>query len=75
MITVTFACGHAISVNDNTGWEPVCHTCHETRVSRVKARAPHFYGTATGPYCETKGLEPGIVNVAPGGPLSLRESS
>ena len=73
MITVTFACGHTISVADNTGWQPQCGICQESRVSRVRARAPRFVGTVSGPYCETKGLEPGVVNVAPGGSLTLKK--
>lgn len=73
-ITVTFACSHSIEVGDNANWQPVCQVCHDTRVARVKARAPRFVGTVSGPYCETKGLDPGVVNVAPGGTLNLKSA-
>ena len=72
MITVTFACGHRLSVADNTGWQPRCEICQDNRVSRVHARAPRFVGTVSGPYAESKGLAPGVVNVAPGGSLTLK---
>lgn len=71
-ITVTFACGHSVSVSESGDWRAVCGACGDNRVSRVKARAPRFVGTVSGPYCETKGLEPGMVNVAPGGSLNLK---
>ena len=72
MITVKFACGHQVQVGESQAWQPVCATCGETHVARVQARPPRFVGTVSGPYCETKGLEPGIVNVAPGGALNLK---
>ena len=50
---------------------PVC-ACGETQVVRVKARAPRFRGACSGPYCETVALEPGVVDLAPKGPLPLK---
>ena len=70
-IEITFACGHRGTVSVNADAHPVC-PCGETRVTHTKARAPVFRGVATGPYCETKAMDPGIVNVAPGGSLPLK---
>ena len=71
MISVTFACGHKGSVGMNVASAPTC-PCGETRIVRTQARAPRFVGACSGPYCETKALEPGTVNVAPGGSLKLK---
>ena len=72
MITVGFACGHSAQVKETAASAPVC-PCGETQVTRTQARAPRFVGTCTGPYAETKALEPGVVNVAAGGPLTLTQ--
>ena len=71
MITVRFACGHSGQVKETAASHPVCY-CGETQVTRTQARAPRFVGTCTGPYAETKALEPGIVNVASSGSLILK---
>ena len=70
-IQVTFACGHKGSVGVNSDSVPTC-PCGETRIVRTQARAPRFVGACSGPYCETQALEPGVVNVAPGGSLKLK---
>lgn len=75
MIIVKFACGHSISVSDNTGWQPVCVVCKEPRIARIQSRAPRFTGTVTGPYAEYKAFDGAVVNVAPGGPLHLKEEN
>jgi hypothetical protein len=72
-ITVTFACGHRQEVAATADAAPICLTCGDHRVTRTKARAPRFVGACQGPYCETKVFEPAIVNVAPAGPLKLKE--
>ena len=72
MITVSFACGHDLQVKESATWTPVCH-CGSNQVTGVKARSPHFVGTVTGPYAEYKALAPGVVNVAPGGSLSIKQ--
>lgn len=69
---VTFGCGHTATVSEAVLGQPRC-SCGNDQVTHVKSRAPRFRGVATGPYCETVNLEPGIVNVAPGGPLTLVE--
>lgn len=74
MITVSFACGHSMQVSERAEWTPRCG-CGETRVAAVKAPAPRFVGTVTGPYCETKGLDPAVVNVATGGSLTLKQEN
>jgi hypothetical protein len=72
-IAVRFACGHQTTVGANADTPPTCG-CGETRIVRVAARAPRFTGACSGPYCETQAIEPGVVNVAPGGTLRLKES-
>ena len=71
MIRVRFACGHGGTVSEKATTTPVC-PCGETRITRVVARAPRFRGACSGPYCETVALEPGVVDLAPKGPLPLK---
>ena len=73
MIKVTFACGHTLNIGENPQAAPVC-VCGESRITRTKSRPPIFRGVATGPYTETKAMDPGVVNVASAGPLRLKES-
>lgn len=74
MIAVRFKCGHAAMVGDNVSVSPVC-ACGERQITMVNPRRmPRFTGTVTGPVSEYKALEPGTVNVAPGGPLILERS-
>jgi hypothetical protein len=68
---VTYACGHTAEISDNPSGAPVCG-CGETRIQYVKARAPRFTGACTGPFAEFKNLEPIAVNLAPGGPLTIK---
>lgn len=70
-ITVSFACGHRGTVSEAAEAAPVCH-CGERQVRRVAARAPRFVGACSGPYCETKTVEPATVNLASAGPLKLK---
>ena len=70
-IRLRFACGHAGTMSDNPQTAPVCG-CGETRITRTFARAPRFTGACSGPYATTRGVEPAIVNVAPGGALHLK---
>lgn len=71
MITVRFICGHGAQLGAQQE-APVCPSCGETRVARTSAPPPKFRGVASGPYCETVMLDPGIVSVAPKGPLTLK---
>ena len=73
-IQVRFTCGHQASIAVNLDAAPVCPTCGETTVARVKARPPRFTGVASGPYCEHRALDAVPVNLAPKGPLTLKES-
>jgi hypothetical protein len=73
-IEVRFACGHKSAIGVNVDTAPVCR-CGETRIVRTFARAPRFTGAVSGPYAETRAMEPGVVDVAPGGALRLKESS
>jgi len=69
---IDFACGHHATIGDNPSLAPICW-CGESRIQSVQARAPRFVGSATGPYCETKALEPAVVSLATGGSLRLQE--
>lgn len=73
MIRVRFKCGHEGSVSETVDAPPVCQTCGEMTVTRTQARAPRFRGACSGPYAETVAIDPGIVNVAPGGPLRITQ--
>ena len=72
MIRVRYICGHEALLSPTATSAPLCH-CGEHRVRAVTSPAPRFTGACRGPYAETKAVEPGIVNVAPGGPLKLKE--
>jgi hypothetical protein len=55
MISLRFACGHAMRGDDRMT-QAQCSHCGETRVSRVMAPAPRFVGIVTGPCAEFKEL-------------------
>mgnify|MGYP001558283210 FL=1 len=72
-IHIGFACGHTISVSDQVNSSPVCH-CGTTQITSVRpTRAPRFTGTCSGPHAEYQALTPGVVNVAPAGPLTIKK--
>ena len=68
---VRFRCGHDGHVSETADAAPIC-VCGERQVTRVFARPPRFRGACSGPYAETKALDPAVVNVAPGGSLPLK---
>ena len=70
-VRITFACGHGQAWQD--GGAPICATCGERRVSRVKAPAPRFRGVCVGPSATRDALAAVPVSVAPSGALSLKE--
>jgi predicted RNA-binding Zn-ribbon protein involved in translation (DUF1610 family) len=73
VITVYFACGHQNAVDDRA-MSPVCPTCGNTQVARaIPNRTPRFVGACRGPYAETCAVDPAVVNVAPAGPLRVKE--
>lgn len=60
-------------LSDQAAVVPTC-PCGETRLTYVKPRRmPRFVGACTGPYAESRGVEPATVDVAPGGPLRLKD--
>ena len=67
-MTIRFACGHAVVIDDAVSHAPVC-LCGETRVSRVIARPPTFRGVCQGPHAQTEALGAVTVNAAPAGAL------
>lgn len=74
-ITIRFACGHPVLTVEDIGQAPSCAACGERRVqSVVTDRAPRFRGSVTGP-CASFDPHGGavVVNVAPAGPLALKE--
>lgn len=70
-IRVRFACGHLGAASETATSAPVC-PCGETRIARVQVRPPRFVGACSGPYAETKALDPAVVNVAPAGALPVK---
>ena len=71
MIKVRYACGHEGMVSISGDAVPRCH-CGEQQIVQTSAPAPRFRGACSGPYAETKAVEPAIVNVATAGPLRLK---
>jgi predicted RNA-binding Zn-ribbon protein involved in translation (DUF1610 family) len=72
-ITVRFTCGHGTTVGEQVTTAPTCPTCGETRIARTLARPPRFTGACSGPYCESKAVEPAIVDLTQAGSLKLKE--
>ena len=72
MIRLTFGCGHSSTI-DEKATSASCPICGNRHVMRVFARPPQFIGACSGPYAESKAVEPGIVNVAAKGPLRLKD--
>lgn len=60
MLTITFRCGHRVSLPESTT-RPVCSTCGETRRRTVHVPPPRFRGTVSGPYARTETLAPMAV--------------
>lgn len=73
MIAIRFACGHAGLISETVHTSPVCACGERTIVMVDPRRMPKFTGTVSGPVAEYKALEPGTVNVAPGGSLKIKE--
>ena len=73
MVTVIFVCGHSVQLGDKAGASPRCGCGCATVARTMPSRPPRFTGTCTGPYADFKALEPGVVNVAPGGALTLKK--
>lgn len=71
VVELTFACGHVVPFDEKRG--AVCD-CGETRVATVKAPPPRIVGVASGPFVTRRKLKAKFVNLAPGGPLRLKES-
>ena len=73
MIGIRFKCGHSGVLSESFMTSPVCR-CGETQIVYVQpSRAPRFTGACTGPHAEFRAVDPAAVNVAPSGPLSLKE--
>lgn len=73
MIHITYVCGHTTTIGETVNGSPVC-ACGERRIAMVDPRRmPRFTGTVTGPCAEFKALDAGTVDVAPGGPLTLKD--
>jgi hypothetical protein len=73
MIGIRYVCGHTATISETVNASPVC-ACGERRIAMVDPRRmPRFTGTVTGPVSEYQALEPGTANLAPGGPLKLKD--
>ena len=75
MIEIRWKCGHVATVSDKTAAAPMCACGEQQIVAVFPKRQPRFVGTVLGPCSEYKALEAGTVNVAPSGPLKLKERS
>ena len=75
MIAIRWKCGHTAMVGDKVSASPVC-ACGERQVTMVNPRRmPRFTGTVLGPCSTFENLDPGTVDVAPSGPLKIKERS
>ena len=62
---VIFRCGTSQKVDPDKTPSPICGHCGTHVIARVEgARMPRFTGTCTGPYADTKRLDPIAVNLA-----------
>lgn len=57
-MTITFRCGHAMSLPDSYTATPRCGICGDDVVSRVLVRPPAFHGTVRGPCADYQELGP-----------------
>lgn len=74
-IAIRFKCGHEGLISDSVNMSPICH-CGETQITFVKpSRPPRFTGACTGPYATHSHADPAVVNVAPAGPLRVKETA
>ena len=64
-MTVSFRCGHSMSLPDTVAAAPRCGICGETVVSRVTVRPPTFTGHCRGPHATYHPLEPIPVDLRP----------
>ena len=72
-ISIRFKCGHDSQLSDTFMTSPVCH-CGETQITYVmSSRAPRFTGACSGPHATHTRVDPAVVDVAPAGPLRLKE--
>lgn len=71
-VEVTMRCGYRMRL-DPDKQSPVCPHCGETVVARVKAPPPRFTGAVSGPYAKTAAVEPIAPNLAPSGPMPMKE--
>jgi DNA-directed RNA polymerase subunit RPC12/RpoP len=74
MIDIRYKCGTAGQLNEQFNGTPVCPHCGTTEIVFVKPpRMPRFTGACTGPYATHSHADPAVVNVAPAGPLVIKE--
>jgi hypothetical protein len=62
-MTISFRCGHALTVPDETQAAPRCLICGETVVSRVTVRPPSFAGYCKGPHARFEPLPAAVVDL------------
>jgi len=48
-MTVTFRCGHSVTLERDAKEPPVCPQCAERVVSKVQGATPRFSGACRGP--------------------------
>ena len=68
---ITFACGHKMVIANTTS-QPTC-ACGETRVQSISAPPPTFRGACSGPFAEFQQVEPAVVVLASGKPLTIKD--
>lgn len=70
MITLRFACGHVMELDDTITGQPSCTVCGNGQVARVSTSRPPQFRGCRGPYADGEAL-PGITveGAAPKGPL------
>jgi hypothetical protein len=72
-MTVTFRCGHKVTVPAAVEAPPVC-ACGERIVSNVTGATPRFRGACRGPHAEFAQLDPDRTQFSPS-TLKLKSSN
>ena len=72
-IRIEFVCGHSVIAPDDVSQAPACQICGDRRVRDVIAPAPRFRGAVSGPQATPGDVTGPPPNLAPGGPLPIKE--
>lgn len=72
-MTVTFRCGHRVTLDRTAQSAPVC-ACGERVVANVTGATPRFTGACRGPHATFAAVEPYAERLPQAAPLRLQEN-